>query len=308
MTRKILVKMVGCVAVLAILFAALPARAAVVSISGAAKTDDTFITDIPGQEDYNFGGSSFIEVGDISDDPEPAARDDRFGLVKWDLSAVSALAGPGQKVDVQSATVTMYYTGTGGPDMIVNLYFITAANSDWVEGTGNGATAVQNVEPTWRYKKHKLMPWASGQDGLKGAGIDYDYDPNDPNTPEIDCSGNDQNGQTFNQTVSILAPKVESWVNVPATNAGLLLKQKTSADSKVKFASSNNANLGQVPVLTITYSIVPIVCGDPGTGQLEADLSGPTGDPDCKVDRYDLAAFVSEWLDCSNPNDARCNQ
>jgi len=301
--------MVGCMAVLAMLYLTLPAGAAVVAVSGAADTDDTFVTDlINGEINYNYGGSSFIEVGDIDGDSD-GNSDNRFGLLKWDVSSVSSLAGPGQRINVSDATVTMYYTGTGDPDMIVTLWFISEANADWVEGAGNGTTAVQHVEPTWRYKSHELMPWASGQDGLPVAGVDYDYDPNDPNTVEIDCSGNDQNGVSFNETVSINAGKVASWINVPATNGGLLLKQKTPADSKVNFISSDNANIGQVPVLTITYTIEAdtVACGDPGTGQLEADLSGPEDEPDCKVDRYDLAAFVSEWLDCSNLYDTRCN-
>ena len=313
MTKKILPKVVGCAIALAMLYVALPAAAAVVAISGTADTDDTFVSVVAGEVDLNFGASDTIVVGDpviVINQGEPeeySITETRYGLLKWDLSSLAALAGAGQRINVSSADVSISYTGTGEADTIVNLYFITEANADWVEGTGDGTTAVLHVEPSWCYKSQELMPWASALGGLVGATVDYEYDPNDPNTPEIDCSGNDQNGVSFTETVSIAAEKVEEWVNNPSTNGGLLLRQKTETDSMVNFVSSDSASPALLPVLTVTYTIGNAECGDIGTGQLVADLSGPNGEPDCKVDRYDLAAFVSEWLDCDHPNDPRCN-
>ena len=74
----------------------------------------------------------------------------------------------------------------------------------------------------------------------------------------------------------------------------------------IQLVSSDNSDTARVPVLTVDYSVVSKVCGDAGTGLLEADLAGAAGEPDCKVDSYDLAAFMAEWLDCSNEYDAKC--
>ena len=309
MMENILPKIVVCMAVL-VLLAALPASAAVFNVSGAADTEDTWVTDLlNGEVNYNYGGSDFIEIGDKDGDGDEYDDDKRYGLLKWDLSGLAALAGAGQRINVSDATVTLHYTGTGDPDIIVNLYYVTEANADWVEGTSDGTTAVQHVEPSWRYKSQELITWASGQDGLQIPGIDYEYDPNDdPNTPAVNCDGNDQTGVDDSKTVSIDPEKVEEWVNTPSTNGGLLLKQKVSAASLVKFISSDNASTTQVPVLMVTYTIGTTECGDAGTGQLVADISGPNNEPDCKVDSYDLDAFINDWLGCGNPHDLRCGQ
>ena len=136
----------------------------------------------------------------------------------------------------------------------------------------------------------------------------YEYDPNDdPNTPIIDCAENAQSAVDFTETVSISAEKVAEWINDPAANGGLLLRQKGSVDAQVSFISSDAAGV-DIPKLTIDYTIIQVECGDIGTGALISDFSGPGGEPDCKVDKYDLAAFVSDWLKCSNPYDAGCDQ
>lgn len=37
-----------------------------------------------------------------------------------------------------------------------------------------------------------------------------------------------------------------------------------------------------------------------------SDISGPTDQPDCKVDFYDLAAFALDWLKCNDPASTGC--
>lgn len=314
MTRKILIKMAGCVAMLAMLIIALPAEAAVVEVSGGDYTDDTFISGAAGELDTNFGSSEDIIVGDVvvvfnSGEPtEYSITESRYGLLKWDLSGVAALAGANQKIHVNSADVTLTYTGTGDPAAVIGLYYITVANADWVSGSGNGGDALLHEEPSWRYKLDELSPWASFQGGLTGVGIDYLYDPNDdPNGPEINCIDNLETGVDFSETVAISSAKVAEWINDSTSNGGLLLKQKGNADWAVTFISSDNFG-SLLPKLTIDYAIVPLECGDAGTGTLLSDFSGPGGEPDCKVDKYDLAAFTLDWLKCSNPNDADCEQ
>ena len=312
MMRKTLLKMAGCTAVLAMLIIVFPVKAAVVVVSGTADTEDTYISVTAGEVNFNFGGSDIIMVGDpvvVFNQGEPdefSVTNSRYGLLKWDLSGVAALAGPGQRVNVDSAKVTVDYQATGEADTVIGIYPVTEANADWVEGTSDGTTAVQHVEPSWRYKSQELLIWASGQGGLPVLNIDY-QDPNDPNG--IDCSDND-NGSSAYFTVQgdVLAEVVESWIRSPGTNGGLLLKQFEAIDTYVTFMSSEFSEPARVPKLTINYTLDPLECGDTGTGQLAADLSGPNDEPDCKVDGYDLDAFVSEWLDCSNPHDSKCSQ
>ena len=139
MTRKILPKMVGCVVVLVMLYLTLPAGAAVVAVSGASDTEDTWVTDlINGEVNYNYGGSDFIEIGDKDGDGDTYDDDKRYGLLKWDLSSITALAGAGQRINVSNATVSLSYTGTGDPDIVVNLWFVAAGNADHFAGLVDG--------------------------------------------------------------------------------------------------------------------------------------------------------------------------
>ena len=314
MTKKILPKMVGCVAVLVMLCLSLPAVAAVYNVSGDAATQDTWINDfIPIYDEsdvlvshgqlYNYGGSDFIELGDLDGDEDTYDDDQRHGMIKFDLSGLSVPAG--QKVAVNSATLTMYYTGSGDPDIIIALFPITEANADWVEGTSDGTVAVADVEPNWFYKANQWDFWASAQNGLLAKGVDYIF--TDPNfAPLLDCVDNDQTGVESSAVATLPAETVAGWINTPATNGGLLMVQKESATSLIKFVSSDNAETTRVPVLSVDYTLVSIECGDEGTGLLTSDFSGPGGTPDCKVDSYDLAAFMAGWLDCSNEYDANC--
>ena len=52
----------------------------------------------------------------------------------------------------------------------------------------------------------------------------------------------------------------------------------------------------------------PWVCGGAGTVYLTGDISGPAGAPDCYVNLYDLAVISSTWLDCTDPQQSRCDE
>ncbi len=47
------------------------------------------------------------------------------------------------------------------------------------------------------------------------------------------------------------------------------------------------------------------VCGSPGT-VMAADISGPSGQPDCYINMYDMTALADHWLDCTLPGRAGC--
>ena len=62
---------------------------------------------------------------------------------------------------------------------------------------------------------------------------------------------------------------------------------------------------GNRPALKITAvagSTHVVVC----TNQPQFDVTGPEGVPDCTVNLYDFAEFVSEWLVCGYPDPADC--
>ena len=52
----------------------------------------------------------------------------------------------------------------------------------------------------------------------------------------------------------------------------------------------------------------PTYCGDDYTLYSDSDISGPSNEPDCYVNLYDLAAMANQWLECSDPADPDCVQ
>ena len=64
---------------------------------------------------------------------------------------------------------------------------------------------------------------------------------------------------------------------------------------------------GQYPISDTMEVYIPL-CQDlinDGLGQ-SADIYGPEGARDCKVDLYDVASMASQWIECVDPNDASC--
>lgn len=57
-----------------------------------------------------------------------------------------------------------------------------------------------------------------------------------------------------------------------------------------------------------TIEALPAFCGDINTEYSSADISGPLGAPDCKVDIFDFDAIAQEWLNCSDPANPECGQ
>ena len=70
----------------------------------------------------------------------------------------------------------------------------------------------------------------------------------------------------------------------------------------------DNANPWYVDYIHVTHDAGPATfdCGSPGTIYLGGDISGPEGEPDCRVDMCDFAAFAAVWLGCTDPNPLNC--
>ncbi len=59
---------------------------------------------------------------------------------------------------------------------------------------------------------------------------------------------------------------------------------------------------------TVSVTVVTKTCADVVNDGLtiSADISGPSGTPDCFVDLYDLQAFATLWLSCNDPANMNC--
>ena len=383
MTRKLLLRVVICLAVLAMAFLAVPADGVEIifqnGLANALYTDggadpnygyyqgiqDTFVnsnyvstyyeTDKTTMKNSNFGNDQWIVVGD-------EAGDTRASLIKFDISELATLGDATHYVKVDSAVFSVYCRPTSyglgeGEFMQVQVSYCSDADADWIEGTGDGRNPAGMYVPgshpldftlevagdinsgqgtaetlagevTWNYKGHYLNRWSIDPgDGVGVIDALYDSaalligyddglnheDPNltDPNDLTIiDCTTSDPYVEDF-VTATLDPERVQDWIYDSDYNGGLVLTQANPGEgSYCLFASSEQGNYGiyyyTSPILTINYTITEIGCGDPGAVYLDADLTGPVGDRDCVVDRYDLAAFVSDWLNCTDPTDSRC--
>jgi hypothetical protein len=69
---------------------------------------------------------------------------------------------------------------------------------------------------------------------------------------------------------------------------------------------SENSGLGWfIDDVEIRASTSP-ACGDASTVYLEGDITGAGGNRDCQVDMIDLTLMNNEWLDCTDPATAGC--
>ena len=53
----------------------------------------------------------------------------------------------------------------------------------------------------------------------------------------------------------------------------------------------------------VPEQFLPDICGDEGTAYKLTDIN-----QDCRVNLLDLEIFVQEWLSCTDPSNAACNQ
>jgi hypothetical protein len=141
------------------------------------------------------------------------------GLLKWDVSAIPV----GSQVTFASITLMVTEPSTDG-------YPIYAANRSWVE-----LTATWNVFATG-------MPWQ----GPGATGVD------DRGGTILGLVTGAPGPQTFDLNADGLA-LVQSWVNDPTLNMGLVI-QNLSASDHFAFASREASALGDRPLLTVTYS------------------------------------------------------
>lgn len=87
------------------------------------------------------------------------------------------------------------------------------------------------------------------------------------------------------------------------------LSQLTQIDTvTLQVTAVDTANPWYLDYLYVTHDPSEVLppCGDPGTVYFRGDISGPAGVRDCRVDMYDLAVMIQNWLSCTDPNPTNC--
>jgi hypothetical protein len=178
-------------------------------------TRDTTISEVKGDQDRNQGAQATLWV----DGSTRAAGEDRFILLRWDVSAIP----PGSQVLSASLEFHVSNHSAGRPFEILEM------KRDWVEN-----------QATWNVYASK-RPWQ-----LPGA----------------------QGAQDHGAAVGLAAPGavgpyvtilnaagvtlVQSWVDVPGSNRGILVAD-TNNDDAIGWASREAPNPAARPKLTVVF-------------------------------------------------------
>jgi len=183
----------------------------------------------------NFGASTVIAVGRFLYDENVQKSLLRFNLSSITGSVISA------SLDLFIGDATYSYANT-----IVDIYKITDANGDWIEGTANAA--VQTGSSCWFKKVYDTTDWAGSQ-GLSTADTDYVNTVIGTFTVPASFSVGTK------LTASLSASVVNEWMG-EATNNGILLRSRTLTGSNqgFHFCTKEHATESYRPTLTVTYS------------------------------------------------------
>ncbi|MBT1071818.1 DUF4082 domain-containing protein [Pelotalea chapellei] len=152
-------------------------------------------------------------------------------LMKWNLSALPAGA------QIQSATLNLYQIGWNG-DSSYAMPVSKIINKAAVFSKATGYTYDGTNAWTASSIPYNSIPLAQSD---VAAPVD---------TPNID--GVNGNYKSWNVT-----SLVKDWVAAPSSNLGMMINSSNaaSADSSRTFVSSESANAGQRPKLTVTYTL-----------------------------------------------------
>jgi hypothetical protein len=190
-------------------------------VTFTSSRDNTILNGVSGADSYttsNFGGVGFMGVGYLLNGTDKS-------LVGFNV------AMPSNPYVVNSVTLRLYLylaqfgTDSGTlPSLNNEVYAISSANGDWVEGTGT-SFALNAPGSTWNYKSSSSFPWA-GSAGLSTAATDYNSTLlssvtfNRSSLPSVNSAVD----FTFTGTSAQLTTLIQGWaVSMP----GLLLQTST---------------------------------------------------------------------------------
>lgn len=220
----------------------------------------------------NRGTVPGIEVGNAGGVPASGASTEanRRSLLRFNVSSLN-----GQFTSINSVTLRLTTTAGVQGSGLINLFRLTDANANWVEGNGSGGGTYEPNDAggsTWAFKiqaaypsEFSGTPWAGGgttgnAHGAAGlAGTDYH------STAVSSFSYNVTNaaaGSTVDFVFSDLS-FFGTWIT--GTNAGMILRQFSETGTNiVPFHSGESATLSARPQLIVDYTPVP----EPGTAAL----------------------------------------
>lgn len=212
-------------------------------------TRDTYISQANAAS--NFGSATTVQVD--GDDPSGSGQD-LVTLLKWDISSIPAGA------TVDSAEIAMSVTNaSGGP------YPAYAALRDWVETQANWNQAASGVN------------W--GSPGAAGA--------SDRGTDPVATFSGAAGPATYALNAAGLA-LVQSWIDTPASNRGIIVASPTTADG-LDLSSRNSGTAANRPKLTVRYTL-------PG-----GDSEAPTAPGNLRSTATTVASIDLAW-DASTDN------
>ncbi len=234
--------------VLALLLTALPALAADVE----ATFRDGF-EGYGGTEDFMMYAPSSVAFVNYGVSPTLTAGINRWGerytsVLRFDVGAVPAGA------KVTGARLVLHATSKDYPsrDLAVQLHQLTAANADWIEGSGDGTREPLAGTPCWSFRKHDSAPWA-GEPGALKADVDFSTEWRAEATVPARHVGP--------VTFELPAAAVQAWIEDPRTNAGLHLWPQGAADKGdvAYFASAQAQDVATRPTLLLSVESTPEV-------------------------------------------------
>lgn len=181
----------------------------------------------------NSNGAGDLFAGRIQNSPTSWRR----ALIHFDLAGIPAGA------TVASATVSLQVVKVGPPSSGNFNFTLHRLTRDWGEGISNGTGTGGAATPgdaTWRESEFGRQEWTNPGGDFVGASSA---------TTSVGGLG------PYQWTSAGLAADVQTWVHLPATRFGWMLRGDETTTSAKEFSSRHNAN---PPVLNVTYHPVAL--------------------------------------------------
>ena len=181
-------------------------------------TRDTMLSE--DQPDKNFGTDS--RLGIDGDEP-PGTRNDRVVLLSWNLTDIPKYSS------IESATITLHFDEKADNPTSKDRYTLYALKRDWNE-----------TQATW-IKNRISSSWSR-------SGASSTNDRSYSIGSFVPSQGQEQTIELNSRGVSM----VQTWVNDPAKNFGLIIASSTNTDG-ADFLSSEAPRGSDRPKLTVSY-------------------------------------------------------
>lgn len=210
------------------------------------EASNEFVSDFSGTEDTHISSSepTFNFGNGVTEDQVNEIGPGTKSLIRFDLSAFEGQFSQIKSIELQ-LSISLVSNDSGGT---IDVFAISQANADWVEGTAPKDGGLQEGSSSWDAPRQGSSAWA-GSPGLGTPGTDHSSDP----LVSVSVSSTGTNKFKFEGSTSELTALVETWTS-PTTNAGILLS--TEDDATFRFRSSERffSNFGQAPpTLRIDY-------------------------------------------------------